>query len=65
MHLVIDANVLIAELLRQRGRELISSPSLSLHASDKILNEASYELKQRLERLVAKDDLLPKLERFC
>ncbi len=55
MYLVIDANVLVAELLRQRGRELIFDPNLSLYAPERILNEAEYELRRRIGHLVFKE----------
>lgn len=35
MKLVLDANILIAELLRRRGRELLRNPQLELYLAEK------------------------------
>ena len=44
MILIIDANILIAELLRQRGRELLRNQKLSIYAANKVLEETNYEI---------------------
>jgi predicted nucleic acid-binding protein len=46
MRLVVDTNVLIAELLRQRGRDLIISEHLELFLAEKMKNEVEYELQK-------------------
>ncbi len=48
MDLVVDANVLVGELLRPRGRELLQRSELQLYAVPKVLDEAGYELRRRL-----------------
>lgn len=48
MDLVVDANVLVGELLRSRGRELLQRSELQLYAVPKVLDEAGYELRRRL-----------------
>lgn len=48
MILIVDANILVGELLRQRGRELLRHPSLMLYISENVLDEAQYELRRRM-----------------
>jgi predicted nucleic acid-binding protein len=50
--LVLDANVLVSELLRVRGRDLIQNPQLRLHVSERAWDEARYELPRRAGRIV-------------
>lgn len=45
MILIIDANILIAELLRQRGRELLRNQQLLIYAADKVIDETNYEIQ--------------------
>ena len=52
MILVIDANILIAELLRQRGRELLRNPQLIIYASERVVDETNYEIKKRISRMI-------------
>jgi len=52
MILIIDANILIAELLRQRGRELLRNRQLSIYAADKVLEETNYEIQKRISHMV-------------
>lgn len=52
MMLVIDTNILVGELLRERGRELIRHPSLTLYVTERILNETQYELRRRVTATV-------------
>lgn len=47
MILVIDANVLISEMLRHKGRERIQDPRMTLFATEKVLGEANYEIPRR------------------
>ena len=49
---MVDANVLVSELLRTRGRELIESPSLSLRVSEEVLGETLHELRNRAAKIV-------------
>jgi predicted nucleic acid-binding protein len=48
MRLVVDANILIGELLRKRGRKLIKNPQLELSISERVFSEANHELRKRL-----------------
>jgi predicted nucleic acid-binding protein len=48
MNLVVDANILVGELLRSRGRRLLQSSQLQLYIAQKALDETHYELRQRL-----------------
>jgi predicted nucleic acid-binding protein len=52
MMLIIDANILIAELLRQRGRELLRNPQLIIYASEKVVEETNYEIQKRISRMI-------------
>ncbi len=52
MNLVLDANILIAELLRRRGRQLLRNPHLHLYLAEKTREEAEYELIQRTRVIV-------------
>ncbi|NER03368.1 MAG: nucleotide-binding protein, PIN domain-containing protein [Okeania sp. SIO3C4] len=54
MRLVVDTNILVAELLRIRGRDLIFSQSLELFLAEKMKNEAQYELQKRISIRVNK-----------
>ncbi|MBV8883503.1 MAG: hypothetical protein JO235_05810 [Chroococcidiopsidaceae cyanobacterium CP_BM_RX_35] len=54
MRLVVDANILVAELIRQRGRELIVHPELELYMAEKAWDEARYELNKRVAKMVQK-----------
>jgi predicted nucleic acid-binding protein len=48
MNLVVDANVLVGELLRNRGRKLIQNRQLKIYIAQKALSETYYELNRRL-----------------
>jgi predicted nucleic acid-binding protein len=52
MLLVVDANILIGELLRKRGRELIQHPQLDLYISERVFSESNYELNNRVNIMV-------------
>lgn len=52
MILIIDANILIAELLRQRGRELLRNPQPIIYASEKIVDETNYEIQKQISHMV-------------
>ncbi len=64
MRLVVDTNILVAELLRKRGRALISSQSLELFLAEKMKNEAQYELQKRIYIIVNKANLTQKEGQF-
>jgi predicted nucleic acid-binding protein len=50
--LVVDANVLVGELLRVRGRELFETVVLRLYISEQALDEALHEMSRRAARIV-------------
>lgn len=52
MLLVVDANVLVGELLRVRGRELFETVVLRLYISEQALDEALHEMSRRAARIV-------------
>lgn len=47
MRLVVDANILTAELLRRRGRGLIARPALALAITERAWGEVRHELRRR------------------
>ena len=59
MRLVVDTNILVAELLRNRGVDLIESQSLELFLAEKMKNEVQYELQKRMSIIVNKAKLTP------
>jgi predicted nucleic acid-binding protein len=61
MRLVVDTNILIAELLRQRGRDLITSSKFELYLAEKMKDEVEYELQKRIGIIVNKSKLTPEL----
>ena len=57
MTLIIDANILISELLRQRERELLCNRQLLIYAADKVIEETNYEIHKRISRIITTDKL--------
>lgn len=57
MMLIVDTNILVGELLRERGQELIQNPALTLYATERILDETQYELRQRMTARVRRRGL--------
>jgi predicted nucleic acid-binding protein len=49
MRLAIDANVLVSEALRERGRQLLQNPELDLFIATETRNEAEYEIRRRID----------------
>jgi len=47
VRLIVDANILVGELLRERGRALVADPRLELFIAARAWNEAQYELRKR------------------
>ena len=62
MKLVVDANVLVGELLRIRGRQLLQSPQIELYAAKSVLNETRYELRRRVAAMRNKGFLTEQTE---
>jgi len=54
MILIVDTNILIGELLRQRGQELIQNPALMLYVTDRVLDETQYEIRRRIPLMVSR-----------
>lgn len=57
MRLIVDANVLVAETLCARGRQLLAHPDLSLVIPDEAWRETAHELHRRVELLIARERL--------
>lgn len=57
MRLVVDANILVAELLRTRGQALIAHPTLELRIAESIWDEAEYELRKRIALMTMRGTL--------
>jgi predicted nucleic acid-binding protein len=57
MRLIVDANVLVAELLRSRGQELLAHPELQIVIADYVWGEAEHELRKRLTARFLRDGL--------
>lgn len=57
MILIVDANILIGELLRKRGRKLIQNTALKLYISQKALEETFYELNKRIISFQTNNDM--------
>ena len=51
MKLVVDANILVGECLRKRGRKLLQSPALTLYIAEKAFEETCYEINRRTDIL--------------
>jgi predicted nucleic acid-binding protein len=52
MFLVVDANILIGELLRKRGKILFRDTRLNLYISERVLDETNYELNKRINLMI-------------
>jgi len=63
MKLVVDANVLVGEVLRQRGRALLRHPDLRIYSAEQVLGETRYELRRRLMAMVSQSKLTEVTER--
>ena len=55
MRLVVDANILVAELIRVRGRKLIARKDLELYMAEKAWSETTYELDKRINIMIQKN----------
>jgi predicted nucleic acid-binding protein len=51
---VVDASVLVAEVLRARGRDLLRTPDLAVLVAEAQWNEAQHELARRLDVLASR-----------
>ena len=57
MRLIVDANILVSELLRIKGKELIKDKRLELYIAAKAFEEAQYELRKRVDIIANKAQL--------
>ena len=57
MILIVDANILIGELLRQRGQILIQNPALMFYITEQVLDEIQYEIQRRIPLMVSRGRL--------
>ena len=57
MRLVVDANILVAELVRERGRALVANPALQLYMAEQAWEEARYELGKRVAAMTGQGKL--------
>jgi len=48
MKLIIDTNVLVGQLLREKGQKLLASDNFVLFISNKVFDECVYEINKRL-----------------
>ncbi len=48
MRLAVDANILVSELLRQRGKALMAHSALRIAIAENVWDEAEHELRKRL-----------------
>lgn len=58
MRLVVDASTLVAEILRARGRELLTHPTLDLALAEETWSETEHELRKRVA-LLAERHIFP------
>ncbi len=59
MRLVVDASVLVAELLRMRGRALVAHPQLDLFLAADTFSETAHELRRRVAQLERHGQVTP------
>jgi predicted nucleic acid-binding protein len=57
MRLVADADVLVGELLRQRGQKLVTHTHLELYVAEHAWSEAHHELQRRADARVRRGQL--------
>lgn len=57
MILIVDTNILVGELLRQRGRQLLRNPALRLYITERVLDETQYELRRRVTSMASRSGL--------
>lgn len=61
MRLAVDASVLVGELLRRRGRALVSDSRLELYIAEATYSETRHELLKRQRLLVQRAGLAPEV----
>lgn len=60
MDLVIDANILVGHLLREKGQQLLANNQFVLFISVKVFQETLYEFEKRLESTLGKGHISQK-----
>lgn len=53
----VDASVLVGELLRRRGRDLLTRPDLRVLVAEQQWQEAEHELRRRTDKMIAANRL--------
>lgn len=61
MRLVVDASILVAELLHARGRALVAHPDLDLILAAETLSETEHELTKRVAQLERHSRVKPEI----
>lgn len=51
MRIVVDANILVSEVTRKRGRHLIAHSDLDLLITERAWDEAQHEIRKRYEQI--------------
>jgi predicted nucleic acid-binding protein len=64
MQLVIDANILVGELLRKRGQQLLRNQNLELHITEQALSETRHEFAKRLGTIAQTNQLTAETSRL-
>jgi predicted nucleic acid-binding protein len=59
MRLAVDASTLVAEMLRARGRELLTHPALDLALAEETWGETEHEMRKRVALLVDREIFPP------
>ncbi len=59
VRLVVDANILVGELLRERGRFLVADSRLELFSTARAWNEVQYELRKRVQLFTERRGVAP------
>jgi predicted nucleic acid-binding protein len=59
LRLVVDTSVLVAELLRVRGRERLANPALDLFIPEETWGEVRHELPKRVHHVASRAGLPP------
>lgn len=59
MDLIVDTSAIVGELLRARGRALLTHPDLTWFATEEIASEVRHEVRRRTVALTARQGLAP------
>jgi predicted nucleic acid-binding protein len=64
MQFVIDANILVGELLRKRGQQLLRNQNLELHITERAISETRHEFAKRLHTIAQTNQLTAETSRL-